>query len=269
PPYRGLGLGVANHVSGFRAIDPRFDGSTAVARLKSDGQVEIETGEIELGQGMSLSYARIASRTLGIPETEILIKSGDTGRYPFGIGTLASRSTVIGGNAVNKAAESLLKQIADLARTVLGEGAVFEGGSVIHDGRIYPLSEISAWYRARHAGEEMAVRETYIPDTEMPDATYYGHPSPNYPFAAHVAEVEVDPDTGRTKVVGYWAVHDSGTIIHEVMAKGQVLGAVAQGIGWVTMEDLIVKEGRVMNPSMMDYRMPGAKDIPQIEVAFI
>lgn len=269
PPNRGLGLAVANHVSGFRAIDPRFDGSTAVIRLKADGELELETGEIELGQGMSLTYARIASHVLGIPEEEILVKSGDTGRYPFGLGTLASRSTVMGGNAVQMAATSMQKAITILAVEVLGEGVVVEGGRVTHKGQVYSLSEVSAWHRARHAGESLEIKETYVPDTVLPDATYYGHPSPNYPFAAHVAEVEVDPDTGRTKVVGYWAVHDSGTIIHETMAKGQVFGAVAQGIGWVTMEDFLVKEGRVLNPSLMDYRMPGAKDIPQIEVAFI
>ncbi|MBW4084579.1 xanthine dehydrogenase family protein molybdopterin-binding subunit [Paenibacillus sp. S150] len=269
PQYRGLGLAVANHVSGFRAIDPRFDGSTSVVRLKSDGTLEVETGEIELGQGMSLTYARIASRTLGIAESGVLVKSGDTGRYPYGLGTLASRSTVMGGNAVRMAAGSIRRVILELAAEVLGEGVQWQEGTLIHEGRSYSLSDASAWYRARHAGEELEIKETYVPDTVLPDATYYGHPSPNYPFAAHVAEVEVDPDTGRTRVVGYWAVHDSGTIIHETMAKGQVFGAVAQGIGWVTMEDFVVKEGRVMNPSLMDYRMPGAKDIPQIEVAFI
>ncbi|EOS57362.1 xanthine dehydrogenase family protein molybdopterin-binding subunit [Paenibacillus barengoltzii] len=269
PPYRGLGLAVANHVSGFRAIDPRFDGSTAVIRVKPGGFVEVETGEIELGQGMSMTYARIASRVLGIPEDGILVKSGDTGRYPFGIGTLASRSTVMGGNAVQKAAEALVGEIEKLAVEALGEGAVFKDGVVQYSGKTYSLGDVADWFRARHAGEELTVKESYVPDTELPDATYFGHPSPNYPFAAHVAEVEVDPDTGRTKVVGYWAVHDSGMIIHETMAKGQVLGAVAQGIGWVTMEDLIVQEGRVMNPSMMDYRMPGAKDMPDVQVHFV
>lgn len=269
PPYRGLGLAIANHVSGFRAIDPRFDGSTAVIRLKQDGEFEVETGEIELGQGMSLTYARIAAKLLGVPDNAITVKSGDTGRYPFGIGTLASRSTVMGGNAVQKAALSMERKLTALTREVLGEAAEYREGEVVFAGKAYPLSELAAWHRARHAGEELAVKETYVPDTELPDSTYYGHPSPNYPFAAHAAEVEVDPDTGRTKVVGYWAVHDSGTIIHETMAKGQVLGAIAQGIGWVTLEDLQVKEGKVLNPSMMDYRMPGAKDMPQAEVFFI
>jgi CO/xanthine dehydrogenase Mo-binding subunit len=269
PPYRGLGLALANHVSGFRAIDPRFDGSTAVIRLTATGELEVETGEIELGQGMTVTYARIASLVLGIPEDRIIVKSGDTGKYPFGIGTLASRGTVMGGSAVQMAADQMLKAINELVQQTLGASAIFEHGAVSFEGNVYSLKDIALWYRARHAGDEFAVKASYVPDTQMPDATYYGNPSPNYPFAAHVAEVEVDPETGRTKVIGYWAVHDSGTIIHQTMAKSQVIGAVAQGIGWVTMEDFVVKEGRVQNPSMMDYRMPGAKDIPPIEIAFI
>ncbi|NMO96392.1 xanthine dehydrogenase family protein molybdopterin-binding subunit [Paenibacillus lemnae] len=269
PANRGLGMALANHVSGFRAIDPRFDGSTAIMRINLDGELEIETGEIELGQGMSVTYARIAAQILGIPEGGIIVKSGDTGRYPFGIGTLASRSTVMGGNAVMKASQEMQRQIQALATQVHGEGAEFRDGQVHSDGKAFTLKDISAWYRARHAGEEFKVKETYVPDTEMPDATYFGNPSPNYPFAAHVAEVEVDPDTGRTRMIGYWAVHDSGTIIHETMAKGQVIGAVAQGIGWVLMEDFQVEEGVVRNPSMMDYRMPGAHDIPHVDIAFI
>ncbi|TDF92017.1 xanthine dehydrogenase family protein molybdopterin-binding subunit [Paenibacillus piri] len=269
PPNRGLGLALANHVSGFRAIDPRFDGSTAVLRVTSAGEIELETGEIELGQGMSVTYARMASQVLDIPEELIIVKSGDTGKYPFGIGTLASRSTVMGGNAVMKASQEMLQQIRELIRQAVGQGAVFSKGVVSHEGKSYSLKDISAWYRARHAGDEFTVKMTYTPNTEMPDASYFGNPSPNYPFAAHVAEVEVDPETGRSRMIGYWAVHDSGTIIHETMAKSQVIGAVAQGIGWVLMEDFVVKEGRVQNPSMMDYRMPGAKDIPPIEIAFI
>ena len=269
PPNRGLGMALANHVSGFRAIDPRFDGSTAVVRITNEGRLEVETGEIELGQGLTAAYARIASKVLGVPEQEIVVHSGDTGKYPFGIGSLASRSTVIGGSAVLKAAEAMRGRIEELVRETLGEEARFAGGAVVAGDKTYTLRDVAAWYRARHAGETFEVKATHIPDTEMPDASYYGHPSPNYPFAAHAAEVEGDPETGRTKVVGYWAVHDSGTIIHETMARSQVYGAVAQGIGWVLMEDFIVENGRVRNGSMMDYRIPGAKDIPPINVEFI
>ncbi|WP_274655192.1 xanthine dehydrogenase family protein molybdopterin-binding subunit [Paenibacillus humicola] len=269
PPNRGLGMALANHVSGYSGIDLRFEGSTAVARLKSTGEIEIETGEIELGQGMTSTYAKIAAQALQIDESLVTVKSGDTSKHPFGIGTLASRATVIGGNAVLLASKQLAERVAALIKDQLGAEAVYADGAVEHGGKRYSLQDIAAWHRARHAGDELSVKATYRPDTELPDASFYGHPSPNYPFAAHVAEVEVDPETGRTKVVGYWAVHDSGTILNRTMAKSQVVGAVAQGIGWVLMEDLVVREGQVRNPSMMDYRMPGATDIPPVEIDFI
>lgn len=269
PKNRGLGMGLANHVSGYRGIDARFDGSTAVLRLKTTGEFVLETGEIELGQGMSQTYAKIIERVLGVDFARVAVKSGDTGRYPFGIGTLASRSTVMGGNATQLAAAQMLQKIVDFAARQFGQPAVVEGGFVRAGGKEYSFEEIALKFRAANAGDELMVRASYIPDTVTPDQTGYGHPSPNYPFAAHVAEVEVDPDTGKIKVVGYWAAHDSGTILNPVAAKGQVVGAVAQGIGWVLMEQLKVQDGRVQNPSLMDYRMPGAADVPQVQVEFI
>jgi CO/xanthine dehydrogenase Mo-binding subunit len=269
PPNKGIGMAVANHVSGYSAIDPRFDGSTAVMRLKSSGDIEVETGEIDLGQGMTQAYAEIAKKVVGLETTNFVVKSGDTGRYPFGIGTLASRSTVMGGNAVQLAAEQFKSKLLSFLEERFNNKGEFHAESVRVGDNTYSLEEIAGFYRSAHAGEELVIRATYVPDTELPDSTFYGDPSPNYPFAAHVAEVEVDPDTGKTKVTGYWAVHDSGVIIHQVRAKSQVIGAVAQGIGWVTMEELKYADGKVQNPSILDYRMPGAADIPDIHVEFI
>ncbi|MET3505778.1 xanthine dehydrogenase family protein molybdopterin-binding subunit [Halalkalibacter oceani] len=269
PKNRGLGLALGNHVSGFRGIDPRFDGSTAVLRLKATGDIEVETGEIDLGQGLSQTYAKIAARELGISDQAIIVKSGDTARHPFGIGTLASRSTVMGGNAVQLAAAEFKRKLSAFMKELYGTEGKWDERSIVVGETAHSFKEIATLFRMKNAGEELLVRSTYVPNTELPDHTYYGNPSPNYPFAAHVAEVEVDPDTGRVKLLGYWAAHDSGTILNEVGAISQVNGAVAQGIGWVTMEELKLEEGRVMNPSIMDYRMPGAADIPDIQVSFI
>jgi CO/xanthine dehydrogenase Mo-binding subunit len=251
PRWRGLGIALANHVSGFRPIDPRFEGSNALARLHPDGTLEIETGEIDLGQGLSAAYAALAERVLGIDANAVVVRSGDTGRYPYGIGTLASRGTVIGGNAVVRACEELAALLAPYRA----------GGA--------SLEKAGQAYAAANDGRAAEVSARYTPDTEMPDKRGYGNASPNYPFAAHVAEVEVDPLTGKVRVVGYWAAHDSGTIVNPVGARSQVIGAIAQGIGWVLMEDLIVGGGRVANPSMMDYRLPGSDDVPPVEIAFI
>ncbi|MCL6452969.1 MAG: xanthine dehydrogenase family protein molybdopterin-binding subunit [Alicyclobacillus sp.] len=269
PPNRGLGVALGNHVSGYRGIDSRFEGSTAVARLRDDGRVEIETGEIDLGQGMSATYAAIAARVLEISVDSVIVKSGDTARYPFGIGTLASRSTVMGGNAVKLAAEQLRQQLTVFAQGEYGADVELIGGVVQSGGAAHSLAEVAARYRSRYAGDTLEVRASYRPETDFPGKDFYGNPSPAYPFAAHVAEVEVDPETGRVRVVGYWAVHDAGVVLNRTAAIGQVVGGVAQGIGWATMEDLVVAEGQVKNLSLLDYRMPGASDIPPVSVSFV
>lgn len=270
PRYHGLGMAVANHVSGYRAIDPRYEGSNAVARLGLTGEIEIETGEIDLGQGLSAAYARMAGQVLGIDPAHIVIRSGDTAQMPYGIGTLASRGTVIGGNAVVMAATELREALAAFARQAYGASAVLCGTQVTTGGGAsHSLRDLAHAFDTRNPGQTLTVRASYRPETDLPDAHFYGNPSPSYPFAAHVAEVEVDPLTGRTRVVGYWAVHDSGTIIDPVSARSQVAGAVAQGLGWALFEDLVVADGYVQNPNMMDYRLPGAGDIPEVEVDFV
>lgn len=269
PENHGIGIALGNHVSGFSAIDPRFDGSTAIVTLKPNGNITVQTGEIDLGQGLSQTYANIAASVLGIPSEMIEIQSGDTALHPFGVGTLASRGTVMGGNAVQFAAEEMKQQILKLVHEEWNGIGVFEAGEILIDGKRLSFADVADLYRTKRPGEVMVIKKTYTPNTELPDKTYYGHPSPNYPFAAHVAEVKVDTETGRVQVVGYWAVHDSGKILNFTGAKSQVIGAVAQGIGWVLMEELIVRNGQVLNPSLMDYRMPGAGDMPQIDVAFI
>ncbi len=269
PANRGLGIAVANHVSGYRAIDPRFEGSNAIARVNQCGDIEIETGEIDLGQGLPETYAIIAAHTLEIAPARITIESGDTKRYPYGIGTLASRGTVLGGNAVLRVAVRLRDEIDAFARREYGPDVTYVRGEVIAENHRYSLTDLARAYEARYPGDRLTARATYTPDTELPDATHYGNPAPSYPFAAHVAEVEVDPQTGRTRVIGYWAAHDSGTIVNPVAARGQVAGGVTQGIGWALMEDLVTDGGWVRNLSLRDYHLPGADDVPAIEIAFL
>lgn len=270
PPFHGLGIAVANHVSGFRLIDPRYEGSNAVARLLPTGLIEIETGEIDLGQGLSGTYAEIAARALEVDPEQIVVRSGDTARYPYGIGTLASRGTVIGGNAVQMVAFRLREAIAAYVRQVWGVNARVEGAEVVTgEGATVTFAELAVRYGAQYGQGAITAQASYSPSTTLPDAHFYGNPSPSYPFAAHVAEVEVDPETGRVRVVGYWAAHDAGMVLNPVAAHGQVLGAVAQGIGWALMEDLVERSGAVVNPSLLDYRLPGAGDLPPVSVTFV
>ncbi|MFQ5691642.1 MAG: xanthine dehydrogenase family protein molybdopterin-binding subunit, partial [Nitrospinota bacterium] len=107
------------------------------------------------------------------------------------------------------------------------------------------------------------------PDVVIPDATRYGHATLSYAFAAHVAEVEVDVETGRVTVERVMAVHDSGRIINPLTAEGQVEGGVVQGLGWAVSEELVFDGGVVLNPNFYDYRIPTIADAPDVHVEFV
>lgn len=175
----------------------------------------------------------------------------------------------MGGNAVKLACERLRRELEEWAKLNYGPSAAFANGGIQVGAEKFPLPDVARDFIVSHGGDEFSVKETYSPSTEIPDKTLYGNPSPSYPFAAHVAEVEVDPDTGRVKVLGYWAVHDAGTVLNRSAATGQVVGGVAQGIGWVLMEDFKTANGHVQNRSLLDYRMPGSSDIPMVAVEFL
>ena len=103
----------------------------------------------------------------------------------------------------------------------------------------------------------------------IPDATRYGHATLSYAFAAHVAEVSVDAETGRVRIENMTAVHDSGRIINPLTAEGQVEGGVVQGLGWAISEELVFEGGQVLNPNFYDYRIPTVVDAPDIQVRFV
>ncbi|NIS72624.1 MAG: molybdopterin-dependent oxidoreductase, partial [Proteobacteria bacterium] len=106
----------------------------------------------------------------------------------------------------------------------------------------------------------------YTPPTELPDPkTKYGNLSPAYPFACHIAEVEVDPETGQVKVVNYVAAHDVGRAINPLATEGQIQGGVVQGLGWTLMENMSIDRGMIANPDFLDYVIPGVLDVPEIQ----
>ncbi len=272
---RGLGLAGGNHISGNRVIIDEFDGSSAQVRVGFDGQVDVIVGDPDIGQGMNTVFAQIAAEVLGLDTASVRSLPVDTLISPHGIGTLGSRGTTVVGRAVQLAAEDARAKIVTLAAEMLGmePGRVeFQGGNayVAKDGnRRVSMREIGTEYSTRHGGAYLVGNGDFTPPTEFPDASKYGNLSAAYVFGVHVAEVEVDTETGAVRVVNYWAVHDSGTVINPSTATGQVHGGVAQGISSALTEEVLVKDGLVMNPNFLDYRIPGFQDIPEMHVEFV
>lgn len=264
---RGLGIAIAHHVSGYKPILKDFDGSSAIVRIGGDGNVSIMVGEPDLGQGGQTVLAQAVADELGCDPADVAVRGVDSALSPDAVGTLASRATTMSVHAAIAAARTardrLTAFIAD--RWEVAAERLEWDGDVLRDAagdRSCSFGEAAFDYQAAHCGLPVIGEGVHRPDTENLDASKYGNPSVAYPFAAHVAEVEVDCDTGQTRVIGYWAVQDSGTIINPSTARSQVVGAIAQGIGWSLMEDVVIRDGKVRNPNFLDYRIPGAGDMP-------
>lgn len=272
---RGIGLAAGNHISGNRIIINEYDGASAQVRVGFEGHVTVIVGEPDIGQGMNTVFAQIAAEVLDLPVAAVHSLPVDTQTSPHGVGTLGSRGTAIAGKAVELAARDARRKLLSVAASLLSVGpddvTLRDGKAVVmdHPERTVPVATLGQEYVSRHGGAFLIGHGDFSPPTEIPDATKYGNLSAAYVFGAHVAEVEVDVETGNVRVVRYWAVHDSGTIINPSTAAGQVHGGVAQGIGAALLEEVTLKDGRVTNPNFLDYRIPGFQDIPKMYVKFV
>lgn len=273
---RGIGLACTNHVSGNRGFFRPFDGSSALIRIGEGGQAVLIQGESDIGQGQNTVYAMMAAEAAGLRYEDITVAEVDTLTGPFGLGSWATRGTVMGGHAAIAAGrEAKLKLLAE-ASAIYGyapedmdirEGTVYDKASGEKMGTV---AEVASHYMFSHGGCPVTSESYYMPDTQVPDpVNKMGNISPVYCFGTHIAEVEVDTETGIVKVLNFWASHDVGKVLNPVGLEGQVEGGVVQGIGWALMEDMVTVRGKVQNPTFLDYRIPGVRDVPKIHVSFV
>ncbi len=255
---RGIGLGYYVESSG--------GGPQEEARLTilEDGSAEVIVGTYSHGQGHETAFAQILADTFGIPFEKIHFVQGDTARVKFGGGTGGSRSSQMGGIAVKRAGEAVIER----GRAIAAELMQSAPGRVIFEAAVYRLedgtAEVSlaevarAALSAQFGGE--ALGETHRYDR---GAGY------TFPNGCHVAEVEIDPETGIIDVVGYTAVDDCGRVINPLLAAGQVHGGVVQGLGQALSEEAIYNDdGQLLTGSFLDYAMPFAAGMPDIDVSF-
>lgn len=269
---RGVGIAFGHHVSGYKPILKDFDGSSALLRVGIDGVPVLHVGEPDIGQGLTTVLSQIVADGLGVLPGEVRVRDVDTEFSPASVGTLASRATTLAGMATVRAVEAMRARLVGHAATEWGVDPGTcrweDGGVHGPDGRFASFRELVASATRQSCGLPVLAEGVFRPDTEWPDADKYGNPSVAYPFCAHVAEVAVDTGTGQTTVTGYWAVHDSGTIINPMTARSQVVGAIAQGVGWALLEDVVLQDGTMRNANLLDYRIPGAGDVPDVVVEF-
>jgi CO/xanthine dehydrogenase Mo-binding subunit len=200
----------------------------------------------------------------------------DTDISPFGLGSFATRGTLMGGNGVLAAAKDAFRQLAEIAADILEarvediecrKGMFFVGGS---PERRLPFQEVAAQATFARHGAPVVGTGFYEPPTVIPDPeTKYGNISPAYPFGCQIAEVEVDPDTGQVTVTNFVAAHDVGRAINPMATEGQIRGGITQGLGWTLMEDMVYENGKIINPDFVDYIVPSALDVPDIKTILV
>ncbi|MBN9509616.1 MAG: xanthine dehydrogenase family protein molybdopterin-binding subunit [Alphaproteobacteria bacterium] len=272
--YRGIGISTYVEACGLApsrlAIRMGARGGlyeSATVRVHPTGDVTVLIGTHSHGQGHETTFAQIVSEKLGVPVERIDIVFGDTDKVQFGMGTYGSRSLVVGGSALSKAADKIILKGRKIAAHQLEAGlddVVFENGvfSVVGTDRRRSFDEISlsAYVPADFPLEAL--------EPGLEEQAYYDPVNFSYPGGAHIAEVEVDRETGSVELVAYTAVDDVGTVINPIIVAGQLHGGITQGVGQALCESAVYDEGsgQLLSGSFMDYCMPRADMMPRMEI---
>jgi aerobic carbon-monoxide dehydrogenase large subunit len=246
------------------AITPGAD--NARLRMDPSGNVTLSVGTCGHGQGHQTTLAQIAADEIGIPPNKIVVRQGDTEATPYGWGTFASRSMVIGGGATKRAAGLLAERIKDVASHLL-EAA--PGDLEIADGKVYVAGSPEQHVTVEKVARAVHLEAHLLPEGEAGtlDATAGFDPPGTFSNATHGVVAEIDPETGAVRLERYVVVEDCGVMINPMIVEGQVRGGVAQGIAAALYEKLVYDdEGQLVTSTLMDYLVPTTTEIPPIEI---
>ncbi len=255
---RGIGIGCFLEISGAILQE------AARITFPGDNRIDASIGCSPQGQGHLTVFGKLVADRLGVPASAVRITCGDSDRDVPGMGAVASRSAMLVGSALAVTADQVIAKGKAAAAVLLQAGAddvTYANGtySVTGSERTVSLFEVAA--RSAELVTQGAIKETL--DTKGDTKT-----GPSYPNGCHVAEVEIDPETGETQIVRYTAVGDCGNILDTVILEGQVHGGVAQGLGQAMLEQMVYDRdsGQVLTGSLMDYAVPRADDMPAMTV---
>lgn len=254
---------------------PPHTSTSAIMQMDDDGCVRIMIGVVDIGQGANTIMAQIAAEVLDMPIEKVkVIWDTDTSRHPYDWSTVASKYTFMGGNAVKRCAENMLKQMKEMAAQALrtsiedlahGDEYIYH---IHHNHRRIKYKDLALGYAYENGngiGGPLIAKGTYMADglTFLDPVTGQGFPALDWTFGAHGIEIEVDIETGDIRIIKIASAFDIGQAINKKLVEGQIMGGVLQGIGSAIIEGYkFSPEGRLMNPSFTDNKIPTAKDIP-------
>lgn len=262
---RGTGIGLMWYGIGNTGVP---NPASAFVEWFDDGTANLLVGCADIGQGSDTVLAQIVAEELGIGAEQVMVTSADTLVTPEGGASSASRQTYISGNAAVLAAREAKKVAQEEARIMLdcpGAAVDFKAGSVLIDGKPTATTIRDVIGNCRRKGKLTLGHGWFNPDTTALDLkTGQGSPFATYAFAAQVAEVEVDTETGKVEVLRVVAAHDVGKAINPQMVEGQIQGGCVMGVGYALLEEVNTAKGRIQNQNFADYLLPTAMDVPEI-----
>lgn len=278
-PNKVRGKGIA---CGWKAPSmPNNAASSAIIKLNEDGSAHLLVSAQDIGQGSDTVMTQIAAEVLSISPDKITIKTGDTDHTPYEWQTVASRITYSAGRAVVEAANDAMDQLLELSQIKLG---IYKRDLELKDGyvvsKIYPDKKVAIADLALglNFDDGSAIhgpiigRGSFIPPNirDADKKTGLGdHPVVFWTYGVQGVEVEVDIETGKTTVLKVASCFDVGKVMNPQLLEGQIEGAIVQGMGTALFEELMLKDGKVLNPSFVDYKIPTADDIPEMIIKFI
>lgn len=288
-PLRGLGMASLIHVGGGARVY-KSDGCGTIIKVDDFGSVNVFTGATDIGQGADTVIAQMVAETIGVLTEDVRIIDNDTDICPWDVGVHASRTTFVAGNSAVLAARKIREQLLGLAAGYVDRYKDREGKPheirldadpaklTILDRMVFSpdapdqkvaLEKILRTMHFSKGGTMLMAEAFYDPDNENLDREFKGNLSKTYAYGTHGAEVEVDPETGKVKILKYIAAHDVGRAINPMLLEGQIYGAAAMGVGYALTERLILDKGEVMNANFRDYKLLTAKDVIPVEPVIV
>ncbi|MBN9260207.1 MAG: xanthine dehydrogenase family protein molybdopterin-binding subunit [Hyphomicrobium sp.] len=271
---RGLGFSAYIEACGIapsRAVGSLGAGvglwESAEIRVNPVGTIEVLTGSHSHGQGHETTFAQVIASKLGVPIEQVSIVHGDTDKVQMGMGTYGSRSGAVGASAIVKASEKIIakgKRVAAACMEVPEDSVDFENGEFLGRGtnKKMTFGEVALQAYVAHKFDPEVI------EPGLKEGSFYDPKNFTFPSGVHIAEIEIDPETGHTRIDRWTAVDDFGILINPMIVEGQVHGGIAQGVGQAMLEHTVYDEnGQLITGSFMDYTMPRADDLPSYNVA--
>ena len=271
---RGVGLGSLIHVGGGARVY-KSDGHGMIMKIDDFGKVTVITGAVEIGQGSETVIAQVTAEVVGVLPDDVTVVKGDTDICPWDVGTHASRQAFVSGNAALAAGAKLKSQILEIAGPML---KVDPQDLDIKNRTVYslfdpeesmPLEKILRKAHFSSQGKVLMSEHFYDPPNEMLDREFKGNLSCAYAYGTSGVEVEVDRETGQVEILKYIAAHDVGRALNPMLLEGQIYGAAVMGTGYALTEQMILKEGKIVNDNFLDYKILTAMDKIPVEPVIV